>query len=964
MAITAASPKGSRLRWVAFVLLFVSSPAVAQTLFQGRIDVTVVDAQGSVVPGALVELTGAARLSQTSDATGEAHFLNLAPGDYAVAISLAGFTPYRNDRVTVSAGTAAPLRVSLQVSGVSEAVQVTAEPLVIDPARQTITTSVSLDELQRIPSARDPWVVLQTVPGVVVDRVNVGGAESGQQSNVLAKGAGLTENTWNLDGIPVTDLAATGSSPTYYNFDMFQEMSVTTGGASATNPTAGAQLNMQFKSGTNALQWNAHGYGAKDSFQSTNLPDDLVPLAGPSGKGNRMKELYDVGADVGGPLLQDKWWAWGSYGRTDGTLYTLNGDPDRTKLENLAVKTSAQITPSIRPEFLFFRGNKIKNGRGASPTRAPETTWDQTGPTPLYKGQVTFTGGSSFFLTTRVGHVRNGFTFDPQGGLTATAYRDPARVRRGSYYLYETKRPDTSGLADAVWFRGRQEITLGGMIRTSKDDERLEFPGSGVDNLQAANYATTGGIQAWLYRPFFASSRTNTFSAYAGDTIRAGRLTTQISARIDRSTASMLESRQAANPGFPTLLPAIVAPAEKNMIVQTLLSPRVGLTYALDESGRTVARASYGIFGSQLGSGTVQNFSAASQAILIYSATDRNRNNVADPGELDALLTYAGVDPDNPGSGVNFNRVDPDVKAPKTHELVVGLDRQIASQFGVSASFTWRRFTDVIWSGIDQASGLTVYPLVGVSQADYEREGTAQGSAPGLGSYQRDYYAPRASALPDGNGVEYRNRPDYTQRYLGFEVQATKRLANRWMARVGFSSNTHTEHFDGTGGVQDPTSSVTWPNIDGGAFVTGTSGSGKSEIYLILPRYQITASGLYQFPWGIDLAASLVSREGFGRPSFEPVPSSDPTLPEKRVLLVDPSKERLDPATTLDLRAEKGVSLGRSRVTVSLDVFNLFNSSTVLGRQYDVTATGTTGYDQPLEIMNPRLLRLGVRIGF
>ena len=94
--------------------------------------------------------------------------------------------------------------------------------------------------------------MLQTVPGVVVDRVNVGGAESGQQSNVLAKGAGVTENTWNLDGIPVTDLAATGSSPTYYNFDMFQEMSVTTGGASATNPTAGAQLNMQFKTGSNS----------------------------------------------------------------------------------------------------------------------------------------------------------------------------------------------------------------------------------------------------------------------------------------------------------------------------------------------------------------------------------------------------------------------------------------------------------------------------------------------------------------------------------------------------------------------------------------------------------------------------------------------------------------------------------------------------------------------------------------
>ncbi len=55
------------------------------------------------------------------------------------------------------------------------------------------------------------------------------------------------------------------------------------------------------------------------------------------------------------------------------------------------------------------------------------------------------------------------------------------------------------------------------------------------------------------------------------------------------------------------------------------------------------------MFGSQLGSGTVQNFSAASLAILIYDATDLNGNNVVDPGELGELLTWTGVDPENPG---------------------------------------------------------------------------------------------------------------------------------------------------------------------------------------------------------------------------------------------------------------------------------------------------------------------------
>jgi hypothetical protein len=350
--------------------------------------------------------------------------------------------------------------------------------------------------------------------------------------------------------------------------------------------------------------------------------------------------------------------------------------------------------------------------------------------------------------------------------------------------------------------------------------------------------------------------------------------------------------------------------------------------------------------------------------VLIYSATDRNGNNVADANELDTLLNYFGVDPANPGAGVNFNRVDPNLKSPKTHEFVAGFDRELMPQFGVSASFTWRRFTDVIWSGQDLAQGITVYPLVGVTRADYQVEGVVEGNVPGVGAYRTEYYAPTESSLPAGNGGEYRNRPDYSQDYLGFEVQAIKRLSNRWMARVGFSTNRHTEHFAGDGAQQDPGRSTTWRNIDGGAFVTGTSGSGKSEIYLILPRYQVSASGMYQLPYGVNLAGSVVAREGYGMPFFEPVESADPVLPEKRVLLVDPRDYRLPGVATLDLRAEKSFMFGGRELALSLDLFNVFNSATVLGRQYDVTASGTTGYNQPLEIMNPRLVRFGVRFQF
>jgi hypothetical protein len=47
-----------------------------------------------------------------------------------------------------------------------------------------------------------------------------------------------------------------------------------------------------------------------------------------------------------------------------------------------------------------------------------------------------------------------------------------------------------------------------------------------------------------------------------------------------------------------------------------------------------------------------------------------------------------------------------------------------------------------------------------------------------------------------------------------------------------------------------------------------------------------------------------------------------------------------------------------------LDVFNITNSATVLGRQFDYRATGATGFNQILEVMNPRILRLGARLNF
>ncbi len=123
---------------------------------------------------ARLSLRAAARRIARPTRAARSHFLNLAPGTYTVSTKLDGFTDLRNERVEVGTGVSVPLKISLNVAGVATAVDVVAETPVIDVKRLGTQTNVTLDELQNIPSSRDPWVVMQTVPGIVVDRVNVG----------------------------------------------------------------------------------------------------------------------------------------------------------------------------------------------------------------------------------------------------------------------------------------------------------------------------------------------------------------------------------------------------------------------------------------------------------------------------------------------------------------------------------------------------------------------------------------------------------------------------------------------------------------------------------------------------------------------------------------------------------------------------------------------------------------------
>ena len=148
--------------------------------------------------------------------------------------------------------------------------------------------------------------------------------------------------------------------------------------------------------------------------------------------------------------------------------------------------------------------------------------------------------------------------------------------------------------------------------------------------------------------------------------------------------------------------------------------------------------------------------------------------------------------------------------------------------------------------------------------------------------------------------------------------------------------------------------------------VVGTSGfgSGKSNIFQLLPNDQFIATGLYQAPWGINLAANMVNRQGFASQYHRTqVATADPITRLKTVFVLGEAGDiRLPSVTSLDLRIGKEFGfLQRAKVNLDVDLFNALNSLMILGRQFNLTASTA---DNVQEIMNPRVLRLGVRFNF
>jgi hypothetical protein len=954
-----------RLLIAVALVLSVVSVAAAQ-LGAGSLSGTVSDDQSAVLPGVTVTLTGSDRsASAVTDEAGKFRFLNLAPGTYTLTLAVQGFTTVKRDGIAVRVGANTDLPIRMTLGAVAETVTVTGASPIIDVKSTSTATNFTTDELQRIPTSRDPFALMRGVPGVLVDRVNIGGNETGQQSNFSSKGTRPQDASWTMDGVEITDMAAAGASPTYFNFDNFEEIQVSTAGNAVTSRTGGIGLNLVVKRGTNQFLGGVRAYYNDERMEADNVPDELRALGVTKDTSDHNQQISDYGFELGGPIVRDKAWFYGSYSIQDVRLVRSAGRAiDRTQLKNPNLKLNYQATKNDMISFLYFDGFKIKEGRLPGVTgilfNAPSATFNQDNAYAdsflhgLWKVSDDHVFGSRMFVSGKYAYYNTGFGLVPAGGLDMQAGQNFATGESfGSFSQSLFHRPQHTVNVDAQSFiglgGGTHDVKYGVGWRRVDATASVLWPGNMILGIERS-----GGLEAQVFREGSGGNRARYLNLYVADTISMNRLTLDIGLRFDRQNGRALPSETRANKAFPDVVPGIVFAGYESPFTWSTVSPRAGATYALDEARRTILRASYARYAAQLNTGLVGALNPTSVAgSATYRWNDLNGDHFAQAGEVDLnnfITAAGGFNPANPTAVASANVLDPDLQAPVTTSVVAGMDRELMPNLALTLGYSYTRTTDMFGNFT-----FNIGPRVGVTLDDYLPGAGFSGTIPLEGgmSYNVPSFIPRQAAVDaGGRGFVTKNVPGYSTDYHGLEIGLNKRLSNRWMGRIGFAWNN---------ARGNPTPTVTEPLQDAGQLAPQSGGSGSGTIY-INAKWQFNANAMYQGPFGLELSANVFGRQGYPFPIIRSGSAATLGADSNLQVLVSPEVDtfRYPNLWNTDVRVARAFRPRDLNIRLMLDVFNVLNANTAMVR---VNNVASPNFNRLAQNLSPRIARIGLVFG-
>src|SRR4026207_1923638 len=255
-------------------LLAMAAPTFAQE-FRGRINGTVTDNTGAVLPGVTVTASSPALIQpqvQVSGADGGFRFLALPPGVYTIDFELTGFNPVKRQDVRVIINQTLTVDMQMQVATLQETVTVTGDSPIVDTSTTAMGTNFTKELLTEIPNARDIWAAMAQAPGLQMTSYDVGGSHTGTQTGFLTYGMN-GQNQTKLEGIDTTE--GRDANAGYFDFGSFEEFQVGGAGSDAPTLAPGASMSISVKSGGDRFSGNWYSDYESDATISDNVPENL-----------------------------------------------------------------------------------------------------------------------------------------------------------------------------------------------------------------------------------------------------------------------------------------------------------------------------------------------------------------------------------------------------------------------------------------------------------------------------------------------------------------------------------------------------------------------------------------------------------------------------------------------------------------------------------------------------------------
>jgi hypothetical protein len=890
-----------RRRTVLVVGLMSIALSVEAQVLTGTIIGVVRDESNAVLPGVTVTLTSpalpAGPVSTSTNAQGEYRVVGLPPGVYELSITLQGFRTYKETDLRTSAGGTIERDVALKVAAVEETVTVSGQSPVVDPRQAGLVKSMSSDVVEALPHNRQgsPAAYMATLPGVTTSNYN-------QIGGVTVMGSNNNETSYLTDGI-LSNSVIGGGAYGYLDFDSIEDLAMVTLGASVEYQQAqGGVMNMVTKAGTNRLRADAMQYWAPSSL--TSAPIVLACNCPLGSTGFKLYKYRDFGYHAGGPIWKDHIWYYGGLSNA-GPSYRNPGQPDIPEQYQWVYdeyRSNHKFTFRINDKMNFNQVVYYEWWHWTSPpfptaTNPLETLLWYTGDIRAFASELTHTLSNSTVLTTRYtinsmpyGYIPFGPNLDhSSASLTSPAHTDLLTgvnsVSSYPAYAYQARRDDVSVKLNRYWSGDRvdQNIRVGTQFARNKLAYEAVTPGGVV--YQDQNGAP---FQAMFQEPQTEAVRYRAFGLWAEDEITlAQRLTITPGFRWDYM--------KALSPEAPVIDPTVsigdgglcncvqsfpftgaTVPGLGDLFSWREFAPRVGLNYKLTSDGKTILRATAGryyrpIFLSELqglhpglGTSTLAAYNQATGTYsTILSVTD-SKANLA---------------------------IDPDMRDPHTDQYSIGIDRELARNLGVSATFVHKEGRDQIgWTDIGGTYG---------TQVAIAPDGQEVTVRPRLTPSS-------ASKFLRTNGI------GYFSRYNGLMLGLSRRNANRWLANVSYS-------YSRVEGIQPSGTSTTGRDPNSLINLVGRLDADRPHLF--------SASGSYEVPKvEVQVSASYTATQGrpYGAQFQVRLPQG-----QQNIYFQSPGDYRRENEHWLHLRFQKVLRKGVHRLELGAELRNALQETSI-----------------------------------